>query len=68
LKTSEWGSLNLSVLNLLKTERERGRKYSRKIDQVKNNGKSERHFIVGREKEHHFVRSTSDMFFLPPCT
>jgi hypothetical protein len=35
-------------------ERERGRNYSRRVDKVKNNGKSERHFIVGREEEHSF--------------
>jgi hypothetical protein len=26
--------------------------------EVKSPGKSERHFIVGREEEHHFVRSS----------
>jgi hypothetical protein len=29
-------------------EKERGRKYSRRVNKVKNSGKSEIHFILGR--------------------
>jgi hypothetical protein len=36
-------------------ERERGRKYSRRVDQAKNNGKTKKKFIMGREKERNFL-------------
>jgi hypothetical protein len=38
-------------LDPLKSERERGSKYSRRVDESENSRKSERHFIVVTEKE-----------------
>jgi hypothetical protein len=41
-------------------KRERGRKYSRGVDKVKNSGESEKHLIVAREEEHNFDRMLPD--------